>query len=237
MRKGIVIPSIILSLILILTAFPNISVATEDMVMSTPRTPDSPQGKWLALIYTEAFRRLGWNLVYKQYPSGRSAQYSNSGLVDGEMARVYSFNSKYPNLIRVDEPLEKIRFVAITADPSLTLQGWEDLKKRNFRINYRRGVKLFDEMLPKFVKPEHLAENKLSKARVEQVAFRKNRSLCRARICCKTCYGKREFFRCIILSGRSLSGNHDTFLFTQKAQGACFGFVICSEDDETGRSF
>lgn len=124
--------------------------------MVTPRSSDSPEGKWFTLVYTEAFHRLGWNLVYEQYPSIRCSILANNGVVDGEMERVYSFNTAYPNLIRVEEPLQTIKFVAFTTDSTLTLDGWESLKGRSGLINYRRGLKLCEEILPTVVKPGKL---------------------------------------------------------------------------------
>lgn len=159
------------SILLIIFIFPlsaNIPVFAEDIVMVSPRPPDSSEGKWFSLVYTEAFKRLGLNLVYKQYPSKRCSFLSNNGVVDGELERVYSFNSAYPNLIRVDTPLNEIRFIALASAPNLSLDSWKSLKNRDFHINYRRGVKLCEEMLLKVVKPENIeaistAEQGLSK--------------------------------------------------------------------------
>ena len=72
------------------------------------------------------------------------------------MERIYSFNSAYPNLIRVEEPLKKIKFVAVATDSTLSLDGWNSLEGSPFRVNYRLGLKLCEEMLPKVVKRENL---------------------------------------------------------------------------------
>lgn len=123
-------------------------VFAKDMVMVTPRAPDSIEGKWFTLIYTEAFSRLGWRFVYEQYPSKRCALLSNAGKVDGEMERVVTFNAAYPNLIRVEERLQTLNLAVYSTDRSVELNGWDSLKDKNFLIGYRRGVKLCEEKLP-----------------------------------------------------------------------------------------
>jgi hypothetical protein len=59
--------------------------------------------QWLILIYTEALNRMSIEFVFKDLPSKRASAYSNEGKVDGELSRVYDYNTTYPNLIRVEE--------------------------------------------------------------------------------------------------------------------------------------
>ena len=125
-----------------------VPVFAKDMIMVTPRAPDSIEGKWFTLIYTEAFSRLGWRFVYEHYPSKRCALLSNAGKVDGEMERVVTFNTAYPNLIRVEERLQTLNLSVYSTDHSLELNGWDSLKDKNFLVSYRRGVKLCEEKLP-----------------------------------------------------------------------------------------
>ncbi len=136
--------------------FTAVGVLAKDMVMVTPRAPDSIDGKWFALIYTEAFSRLGWRFVYKHYPSKRCALLSNAGKVDGEMERVVTFNSTYTNLIRVEESLQTLSLAVYSTDSSLELNGWDSLKNSNFLVSYRRGVKLCEEKLPTVINPSAL---------------------------------------------------------------------------------
>ena len=128
----------------------------KDMVMVSPRSPDSMEGKWFKLIYSEAFSRLNWNLIYEHYPSRRCAFLSNSGMVDGEMERVVTFNDAYPNLVRVEERLQTLVLAVYSTDPALEMNGWESLDNKSLSVGYRRGVKLAEEKLPDFVNPELL---------------------------------------------------------------------------------
>ncbi len=139
-----------------MTVLPLVTAYAKDMVMVTPRAPESIEGKWFRLIYSEAFSRLGWRFIYEQYPSKRCAMLSNSGVVDGEMERVVSFNDAYPNLIRVEERLQTINLVAYSTNNALELNGWESLKNKNLLVGYRRGVKLCEQKLPTVVGPATL---------------------------------------------------------------------------------
>ncbi|MCP4117596.1 MAG: hypothetical protein GY737_19805 [Desulfobacteraceae bacterium] len=90
---------------------------------------------------------------FRQYPVKRGAYLANQGEVDGEPGRVADFNTMYPNLIRVDEPLWTVRFAAYAVDEKMGFHDCESLRNRNLRVNYRRGVIKCKEMLSRVVKP------------------------------------------------------------------------------------
>ncbi|MDE1463146.1 hypothetical protein [Spartinivicinus poritis] len=133
-------------------------------------TKNSFYGKWLTLIYTEAFKRLGYTLKYNGYPAKRSSQLSDQGIVDGEIHRVADYANKHPNLIRVEEPHFAIYFSAYGIDPNIKLDGWGSLKNNNYRIGYRRGVKRTESVLPTLLPPARLMISESSKQGLEQVA-------------------------------------------------------------------
>ena len=131
---------------------PKSLLAGEKMVFSTVLPENSCRAKWYTLVYSEAFRRLGWELEFRQYPLKRGAYLANKGEVDGEPGRVADFNTMYPNLIRVNEPLWTVRISAYTIDKKIRLHNWGSLRNRGFRVNYTRGIKKCEEMLPQVVK-------------------------------------------------------------------------------------
>ena len=59
-------------------------------------------GRWLALIYQEAFGRLGYNLAYLGLPLQRSSMMSDTGKTDGEIARFSNYGWDHPNLVKVN---------------------------------------------------------------------------------------------------------------------------------------
>ena len=41
---------------------------------------------------------------------------ADNGRVDGEMERVYDYNTSHPNLVRIEEPLKIVKFIALAID-------------------------------------------------------------------------------------------------------------------------
>ena len=72
------------------------------------------------LILKEAFKRVGYDVELKAYPSARSIVFSNQGVLDGEAQRIYEMNEvfdyKLPNLIRVPEPHQALTLSAFVYD-------------------------------------------------------------------------------------------------------------------------
>lgn len=117
---------------------------------------NSFQGQWLTLIYTEIYKRLGYNFKLQRYPAKRASYLSDSGYVDGEINRVYSYNDKHPELIRVEEPHFYINFNAFASNKKIRLNGWQSLKGTSFRVSYRLGVKKCESKLPELVNAQNL---------------------------------------------------------------------------------
>jgi len=118
--------------------------------------PDHHLSKFFTLVYTEAFSRMDIDFQIEHLPPERASEYSDQGLVDGEINRVYSYNETNSNLIRVEEPHMYIRFSAFSTDPELQLYGWESLKNTEYRVEYRLGVKKSELMLPQYVSEDNL---------------------------------------------------------------------------------
>jgi polar amino acid transport system substrate-binding protein len=131
--------------------------ATENQItLSTQKPQDSPAGKFLDLVYTEAFKRMGMIFVYKTFPAKRSSFMSDTGKVDGELSRIYSYNEVHPNLVRVEEPHWTSGFIAAASDTSIHLAGWDSLKNTDYKVTYMAGIKGCETNLPKVVRPENL---------------------------------------------------------------------------------
>lgn len=136
--------------------YPSPSQAGDKMFFANVLPENSYRVKWYKLLYAEAFRRLKTEFEFRQYPMKRAPYLANQGELDGEIGRVKNFNSVYQNLVRVDEPLWTVKFVAYAVDASITLEKWESLINTKYRVNYRRGVKRCEEMLPKMLTASQL---------------------------------------------------------------------------------
>jgi polar amino acid transport system substrate-binding protein len=129
---------------------------------------NSFHGEWLQLIYDEAFRRLGYRLVYRAYPAKRAGAMSDQGSVAGEINRIADYGEQHPNLVRVEEAHFSMRFVAYGVGPKPALTGWASLKATTYRVEYRSGVAAAVKALPNFV-----PESRLSNVGSTQIGLRK----------------------------------------------------------------
>lgn len=161
MKKDIAI--FVGGLAVILTLFvagsaPSCEAAEKIVLAGSMDTKGSFHGRWLALIYTEVFRRLGYELQYNGYPSARASWMSDAGRVDGEINRVSDYHRTHPNMIRVDEPHFSTILSAYAVRPGIVIDGWESLKHSAYRVEYRRGTKILEIGLRSAVRPEKLSD-------------------------------------------------------------------------------
>jgi polar amino acid transport system substrate-binding protein len=113
--------------------------------------------KAMSLIYTEAFRRLGYHFKLVSLPGERAMVDANSGFVDGEAARIsYLDSEKYPNLIRVPEPVIVMQDGAYATDTSIRINGYASLKGKGFKVGLFKGIKSVEEKLPRYVEKENI---------------------------------------------------------------------------------
>lgn len=122
------------------------------------RSEDDPVTQWLILIYTEALRRMDIEFVLELVPAKRASLYCDTGQVDGDLSRVYSYSERHPNLIRVEEHNVLVKFSAFTTDSRIVLKGWKSLREKEYHVEYRRGISQCEIALPRVVPPERLSD-------------------------------------------------------------------------------
>lgn len=125
-------------------------------LVSSLETRESPYGRWLDLIYRDAFARLGYDFQYQGYPGGRAPLLAEQGQVDGEIHRAASYQQQTRTLQRVPEPHFAVSYQAYAHQPGIQLQGWHSLQGTGYRVEFRRGAKLPEMMLGKVVAPDRL---------------------------------------------------------------------------------
>jgi len=122
------------------------------------RPEDSLAYKFLNMTYAEVFRRLDIPLEFLYRPLKRGTHDIESGKYDGEVARVFAYQSSHPTLIRVEEFLYNTNVSAFASTSfSETLQGWQSLKGSDYKIEYPRGVVISRVNLEKLVPPKNLS--------------------------------------------------------------------------------
>lgn len=104
--------------------------------------------RWLELIYTDAFSRLGFDLEIRYYPPARASAEAAAGKVDGELVRSFDYVPPNANLRRVEEPAVFATVGAYAKRPGIVLKaGWTNLRNSPFRISYRYGYTLIQGRL------------------------------------------------------------------------------------------
>lgn len=87
-------------------------------------------------LMQEACRRIGYRVSIDKPQAERALMLANSGINDGDGPRIANLDNvwSYPYLVRVEEKLLDIDFVAITRDPNLSIRAWNSLAGHNVAI-------------------------------------------------------------------------------------------------------
>ncbi|MYM99109.1 hypothetical protein [Duganella vulcania] len=122
--------------------------ARDTMLLAHPYPRETSYApRVLALICADAFQQLNMDADV------RGAIEAESGKIDGEVGRAYTYGDKRPNLVRVDEPLVSFRVVAFTRIPDLKISGWDSLKGTSYRVQSRSGYSTFKARLEQILRP------------------------------------------------------------------------------------
>ena len=122
-------------------------------IMVADGESDTFGSRWITLIYTEVFKRLGMPLRVENYTLARRAVLVEEGLADGESGRIYAYGDSHPDMIRVEESVVDFGFSLYTADPTVHLARLEDLRTTNYLVEYRRGILLCENAIEKWTPP------------------------------------------------------------------------------------
>lgn len=95
-----------------------------------------------------AYAKIGYTVETIEGPGARLLIDSNSGLTDGEVHRVKSVGDNYPNLIRIDPPVNTLEGVLISCAGRNDIKNVEDLAK--FRVVVRIGNKYAEKLVEGF---------------------------------------------------------------------------------------
>jgi polar amino acid transport system substrate-binding protein len=93
-------------------------------------------------VLIEAFKRIGVLMKIVSLPSERSLINANSGIDDGNYARVEGMDKLYPNLIRVPENIIKFEYVAFSKRLNVCITDWDSLKP--YDVGIIRGSKILE---------------------------------------------------------------------------------------------
>ena len=122
--------------------------ATPTLVLNTsffaPITAPEHDGV-LDLVYAELFRRVGIKVEIQPSSAERGLLNANSGVDDGDVARVHGIDKTYQNLVRVPEPVMYYQMVAFTRNANFTVAGADSLKP--YDVGILTGWKILERTI------------------------------------------------------------------------------------------
>lgn len=129
---------------------------TQTIVLASVNAPESKIYQISEAVLKEAFRRNGLNVILKNYPAKRSAMLADAGKVDGESHRIYDFNkdNNYPNLIRVEEPVQSVDQCIFSKNTEIKVDGWKSLAP--YKVIYIGGIEMAEKGLKAAVEEKNL---------------------------------------------------------------------------------
>lgn len=132
--------------------------AVKPFIWAVDGDPSTYGSRWVTLIYTEAFKRLGIPMRMEHYTLARRAALVEEGTADGETSRVYAYGESRPNLVRVDESLIDLSFALYAANPAVNLERIDELRDSRYLVEYRRGILLCENTLKPLLPAERLSD-------------------------------------------------------------------------------
>ncbi len=115
---------ILIVLILSVTSF---SQAENSIVLSKGNLEYSVYQLMALRILKTAYSRIGISVEFKESPVARSILNADSGITDGELARIEGLEKKYPNLIRVSIPIAYDEVFVYSKNFNFKVEGWHSL--------------------------------------------------------------------------------------------------------------
>ena len=103
-----------------------------------------PGMKLYQKVIKELYKRLNIKIKFKNVHATRSLMMSNSGKADGELIRTKIIEKKFKNLIRVNLPIDKIRFWALTLNTKINNVKVPELMNKS--IVFKRGFLIFEKI-------------------------------------------------------------------------------------------
>ncbi|WP_031483112.1 substrate-binding periplasmic protein [Maridesulfovibrio frigidus] len=117
-----------------------------------------PKTQALIRLYSEVFRRAGIRFRYLNVPSKRAMSLLCSGEVDGDLGRLYSFMNQDRCVVRVGEPNFSISITAFSANPNISLNGWESLRGSKYKAECFRGELICLTRISDLLPPDQCSE-------------------------------------------------------------------------------
>ncbi|VAW93089.1 hypothetical protein MNBD_GAMMA23-1838 [hydrothermal vent metagenome] len=145
MFKAKLINKFIFTLLVLIASLPVSSADTVLTITSGRGEPfvNDKQNGFYDLIVKNMFKRINIKAKTVLLPSERSLINANTGVDDGNIARIKGIEKKYTNLVMIPGKIIDFDFVAFTKNKKYKVKNWESLKLYN--VAFINGWKLFEK--------------------------------------------------------------------------------------------
>jgi polar amino acid transport system substrate-binding protein len=100
------------------------------------------------VIVKKAYEMLGHEVEIIRLPPKRALFGANAGIYDGDVQRIFSVGDHYPNLLRIDPPINYIDGTGfIKKGSAVDARTWQDLTK--YRVGIILGIRFAETNVPK----------------------------------------------------------------------------------------
>lgn len=97
-----------------------------------------PMSQVCGIILPEAYRRLGYHLVFRDVPPNRADVEVNQGRSDGFVFSDDLYLASHPGSVKVDYPLGSDDIMVFTKGPAFQVGGWKSLTP--YLVGYLKGM-------------------------------------------------------------------------------------------------
>ena len=118
---------------------------SKELLIVYPSDPTLDPGiSLIQKVIKEVYKRLNIKIKLKKTHATRSLIISNSGKADAELIRTKMIEKKFKNLIRVNFPIDKIRFRALSLNPQISHVTIPELMSKP--IAFKRGFLILEKI-------------------------------------------------------------------------------------------
>jgi len=134
------VPFMLLPILVTVLLFGSNSIEAKTYKIASSKAPLTPR---IERILRKAYGEIGHNIEFVNMPPKRRLVAANSGRVDADLVRVRGIEKEFKNLVRIEEPIYTMTFVAVIhSSNNISISGWDDLKPHKFA--YQRGHKFVE---------------------------------------------------------------------------------------------
>lgn len=137
--------TILLTLLLVSHLF-----SKDTLVLCSVTEKHSYNSFYLKSVFQQVADSLHMTPYFYEVPNKRSVEKLRNGTIMVDMARSMDFINMNTDLIPIPVLVGETKFMAISCDTSLVLNGWNSLLGKGYRVDYVRGTAFIEQNLNRY---------------------------------------------------------------------------------------